>query len=162
MGELADSKKKLEEVTGKAKRLEARQDQLEKENKFLKNDVFTMKSNNGDLDNEVKRVSSDLERAESQIAFLCKNKEGLVKNIDKLMAALDLKENYAPNYQDKNGFLDTREKSISHEVNPNDDNHKKLVKLQKDYDGLTKERNRLKDQLEQSRSPLEEANERIA
>ena len=106
-----------------------------------------MKSSNGELDNEVRRVSSDLERAESQIAFLSKNKEGLVKNIDKLMAALDQKENYAPNYQDKNGFLDAREKSVAHEASQNDDHHKKLVKLQKDYDALAKERNRLKDQL---------------
>ena len=34
--------------------------------------------------------------------------------------------------------------------------------MQKDYDALAKERNKLKDQLEQSRVPVEEANERIA
>lgn len=73
-----------------------------------------MKSSNNELDNEVKRVSSDLERAESQIAFLSKNKEGLVKNIDKLMAAVSQKENYVPNYQEKNSFMDGREKSVAH------------------------------------------------
>jgi hypothetical protein len=39
-----------------------------------------------------------------------------------------------------------------------DEHHKKLTKLQKQYDLLQKEKNKLKDQLDQARIPLDDAN----
>ena len=43
-----------------------------------------------------------------------------------------------------------------------DESHKKLLKLQRQNDQLVKENNKLKEQFEQSKIPLEEAQDKVA
>ena len=71
------------------------------------------------------------------------------------------KENSTNLHQtDNKSSIDTkRQHSTSENVHLVDvENYKKLTKLQKQYDQLLKEKNKLKDQLDQTRIPLDDAN----
>jgi hypothetical protein len=87
-----------------------------------------------------------------------------MKNMERLKEYCEQKENSPSFYQtdNKSSFDTKRQHSISGNGQAVDDeNYKKLTKLQKQYDQLLKEKNKLKDQLDQARIPLEDANEKL-
>lgn len=107
----------------------------------MKGEVFTIQTNYTALETQNKQLTCELERAESQVSFLNKNKDGLVKNIERLRQYCEQKENAPMNYQTENrSSIDSKRQNSSmggshpHE----DDNHKKLEKLRKQYLQLQK------------------------
>jgi len=111
-------------------------------------------------------LACELERAESQLSFLNKNKEGLVKNIERLRQQCEQKENssYHQTTENRSSFETKRQNSsIGNDQHQHDDeSHKKLLKLQKQNDQLIKENNKMKEQFEQSKIPMEEAQDKKA
>lgn len=82
--EVGECKRKLEEASGKNRRLEVSQDQLEKEVKYLKETLFNAQMGINELESDKKKINDELERAHSQLVLLTKDREALAKNLDAL------------------------------------------------------------------------------
>jgi chromosome segregation ATPase len=149
-------------VSSKLKQLEISHRQAEGELKSLKEQIFEGQMRTNELESEKKKLDNDLQRAMSQVAQLNKEKDGLVKNYD------ILKNNYerdisqaqeADSYRTEGWSRKPLEETKQHF---GEDVHKKLAKLQKEYDSVNKERIKLKEEIQQERVKLTEAQETIA
>jgi chromosome segregation ATPase len=150
--ELKDSKAKENEAAGKARQLELNQKQLDNEVKNLKEKLFDSQLRSNELESEKKKIENDLQRALSQVSQLNRDKDALTKNYESLKQRFereapqqDYTDYPSPPERTRNPLEETRQQSA-------DDTHKKLAKIQKDHEAVVKERNKLKEQLEQEES----------
>lgn len=159
--ELKESRAKENEAGGKARQLELSQKQLESEVKNLKEKLFESQLRSNELESEKKKIENDLQRALSQVSQLNRDKDALTKNYESLKQRFereapqqDYPDYPTPPERTRNPLEETRQQSA-------DDTHKKLAKIQKEHEAMVKERNKLKEQLEQNRVSLEETNDRL-
>lgn len=160
--DLKESRGKENEAAGRARQLELNQKQLENEVKNLKEKLFDSQLRSNELESEKKKIENDLQRALSQVSQLNRDKDALTKNYESLKQRFEREAAPHQEYSDypnppertRNPLEETRQQSA-------DDTHKKLAKIQKEHEAVVKERNKLKEQLEQNRVSLEETNDRL-
>ena len=114
-----------------------------------------------ELESEKKKLDNDIQRAMSQVAQLNKEKDGILKNYDTLKKTYERDvsqaqeaDSFKTESWNKQPLLETKQQV-------GDDSHKKLAKLQKDYDIVSRERNKMKEEINQNRNTLKEFNDRI-
>jgi hypothetical protein len=84
-----------------------------------------------EVESEKKKINDELERAQSQINLLTKERDGLLKSLESLKYDYEKNVNYQPSHEDRSNY-DTKAKNFAQEASqPSDDGHKKLAKLQK-------------------------------
>ena len=163
--ELEECRRKEQEGRQRVKQLELSESQLEGELKALKDNLFNLQMRNNELDNERGKMEKDVQRAQSQITQLNKDRDGILRNYEQLKYKYETDLSTAHHtYEQNNGWGETKARVTPEEtrgVTPADDAHKKLAKLQKEYDAVVRERNKIKEQLDQYRQSVEENTERI-
>ena len=105
----------------------------------MKEQIFNGQMRINELESDKKKLDNDIQRAMSQIAQVNKEKDGIFKNFD------TLKKNYERDVSqvqeaDSYNTQKTWSKAPLEETKQQlgDDSHKKLAKLQKDFDTVSR------------------------
>ena len=141
---MTEIQRKEKDVSHKFKQLEISNRQAEGELKSLKEQNFDGQMRINELGSDKKKLENDIQRAMSQVAQLNKEKDGILKNYDTLKRSYERDITQA---QEMDGLkTESWQKRPLEETRQQvgDDSHKKLVKLQKDFDSVNKECNRKK------------------
>ena len=82
--QLEESKRKEQEGRHRIKQLQLSENQLESEIKTVKQSLFNLQIRNNELDNERSKMQKDVQRAQSQITQLNKDREATLRSYDQL------------------------------------------------------------------------------
>lgn len=118
---------------------------LQTENSNLKDSSFQLQIKISEIEAEKRKLEQAHQRAQSQNNQLNKEKDIYKNRLEQLKIRIE-KDTSVPLDNDQGKLIEQLQTKISFleaEQGPND-SHKRLTKLQKDYDAVAKERQRLK------------------